>query len=134
MNPQILDQLQTARYQQNISEALQCANRLVAEYPQDPKAHLLLGDVFADMQNWKKAIEHYESALRISPDFAEAYFRIGLAHEGHEDFLSARQQIQTACHLDPSSRQYLGHYGRLVHEKGRQTANLIFLQEGLQCW
>jgi tetratricopeptide (TPR) repeat protein len=133
MNPQILEQIQTARYQQNISEALQCANRLVAEYPQDPQSHLLMGDVFVDMHNWNKAIEHYENALRISPDFAEAYFRIGLAHEGREDFQSARQQILTACRLAPSSRQYLGHYGRLVHEKGRQTGNINFLQEGRQC-
>lgn len=132
MKAQRIRQIAAALQNQNISEALQLANQLVVDYPNDAEAIATLGDVFAEMDNWTKAIENYDRALAISPNSAEIYFKLGLAYEGKDDFQSARQQFQTARKLDPANKRYAGHFGKLLHEKGRQTQNINFEVEGYQ--
>ena len=42
---------------------------------------MALGDVLTDQGHQDAAIREYQRALEITPNYAEAYHRIGMAHQ-----------------------------------------------------
>lgn len=46
--------------------------------PDNPRAHLYMGNALSDADRLEDAIQHYEQALRISPDFAKAHNGLGI--------------------------------------------------------
>ena len=48
--------------------------------PEDRLLRIALGIVLADIGHHDAAIREYQRALEIAPNYAEAYFRIGMAH------------------------------------------------------
>ena len=55
--------------------------QLVAEFPEDERAHFLLGGYHFGQQEYEKAIGEYRRANEISPEFAPAYNIVGYASE-----------------------------------------------------
>lgn len=132
MKSELLRQLDKAIQQEQFSEALQLSNQLLTQFPSDPDTHAASGEVFFKMENWNKSVEQFERALALASNRAEFYFKLGLAFEGKDDFQNARHQYQTARRLEPDNRSFAGHFGKLLHERGRETQNLNLLNEGLQ--
>ena len=46
-------------------------------YPDDPNIQNLLGVVNAALQNHEEAITHYNKAIKLKPDYAEAHYNLG---------------------------------------------------------
>jgi len=46
----------------------------------DANEALALGDKLFDISDNEKAVEAYQQAVKLNPDFAEAYFKLGLAY------------------------------------------------------
>lgn len=131
MKEQLVRELESALNNNNFSAALQLGARLINAYPNDPDSYILAGDTFSDMENWSKAIENYEKALAIAPNDPGVYFKLGEAYELQGDLQAAMDQFQVARKLEPSNLLYTGHFGRILHEKGRQTNNVNLIKEGL---
>jgi len=55
------------------SKAQQLLEAVVGKNPQTAQAQASLGDLCADQKLYPEAIEHYQAALRIKPDMAEAH-------------------------------------------------------------
>ena len=59
-------------------------------------------DVEADKQIYAKAIEAYKQAIRIRPDFAEAYNHLGNVYFATKDYLRAREAYKQAIRIRPN--------------------------------
>ncbi|MEE3371478.1 MAG: tetratricopeptide repeat protein [Planctomycetota bacterium] len=57
------------------------------------------GVSFADREDWSAAITHFNQAIRIDPDYAEAYYNRGLAHRDQYD--KAIADFTEAIRIDP---------------------------------
>jgi tetratricopeptide (TPR) repeat protein len=44
------------------------------------EAYYAIGFAYANLSKFEKAIEAYEKAIEIKPDFNEAYYSIGVAY------------------------------------------------------
>lgn len=57
-----------------------------------------------DLRNkkWNNARNHLEKALKIYPDYAEAWFALGQLHEQQKEIDAAKQAYQKAIELDPN--------------------------------
>ncbi|NIO67591.1 MAG: protein kinase [Anaerolineae bacterium] len=82
-----------------VSQAL----RQVQANPDDPKAHLDLGDAYALQGDKAKALEEYERAIEAAPEFAEAYIEAGEMLAALGDFARAAEMYQRAAELEPDS-------------------------------
>ncbi len=64
-------------YDRDYERAAQVAEPLVAEYPQNPIFHLLLGDINAKLKRKEKAAAHYGQAAEITLRDPDCQRRIG---------------------------------------------------------
>jgi tetratricopeptide (TPR) repeat protein len=63
----------------------------------DPKlgpAYLQLGIVYADRQDFQKAITAYQKAIEVAPQLEEAYYRLSQAYTRTGDKMQAQKQLQ----------------------------------------
>ncbi len=59
------------------SEGGQDLQKLVAAYPDDERAHEMLGGYYQGIQQYDKAIAEQQKAVQLAPDFAPAYNLLG---------------------------------------------------------
>ncbi len=103
--------------------------------PKFPEAHLQLGNLYSDQKKYADAAPHYEQALALNSDLADAHYRLGQAyvHLGKRD--EAQQQLQVyqklrAQHLADLEKQRAEIMQFVISEKsGRATSDLGTAQQ-----
>jgi tetratricopeptide (TPR) repeat protein len=78
------------------------------------------------------ALEHYEAALKVAPDYYPAHNNLGTLFLGKSDFKSAEEQFQEAARLDPSEAQAYFNLSNVLMLTRRFTEAEITLIQGLQ--
>jgi hypothetical protein len=69
-----------------LKEALHTFAEIVREYPADPEAYVVLGDLYLAGEKFAVALNLYQSAISLDPENNELSNRIGLARaEGKDD-------------------------------------------------
>src|ERR1700722_13316558 len=63
--------------------------QLVAKYPQDERAHFLLGNAYLGRQNYQPAIAEYKRAIAIDPGYSPAYNSLGYAYRPVANYADA---------------------------------------------
>lgn len=82
-----------AAHKQNMTEAIDFFSKALVENPRHAESHFNLANVYFACRDYNLAILHYQLVNKISPDFADAYFNLGLSYlelekmkEAHEAF------------------------------------------------
>ena len=57
-----------------------------------------------DLNRFNEAEEHFHLALRASPNYSFAHYKLGLIFEGRGDLEQALEHYRVALQLDPSDR------------------------------
>lgn len=63
--------------QQGADDELARTDRLLVEYPDDPRLHFLRGSLLAGLGRSIEALPAYRKAVELAPDFAIARFQLG---------------------------------------------------------
>jgi len=97
----------------------------------DPKfseAQLQMGNLYSDQKKYSDSVPHYEAALALNADLADAHYRLGQAyvHLGKRD--EAQQQLQIyqklrAQHLAVLEKQRAEIKQFVISEKGGRVSN-----------
>jgi len=82
-----------------VSQALE----QVQANPDDPQAHLTLGDAHALQGEKVKALEEYERAIELDPEYAEAHIKAGDMLTFQGDYARAAEMYQRAADLEPDN-------------------------------
>ena len=69
-----------------------------------------------------KAIEYYQAALKIAPDYYPAHNNLGVLYLGKPDFKSAEEQFREAVRLDQNEAQAYFNLGNVLMLTGRGDA------------
>lgn len=82
---------------------LTTAHQLVVEYPQSPRAHLIVANIEAGLNRTAEARASYEKALSLAPRFAAAHVALATSYLFGEprDFNQALKHFQAAEALAP---------------------------------
>jgi tetratricopeptide (TPR) repeat protein len=87
----------------------------------------------AEQQGRKDAaIEHYQAALKVAPDYYPAHNNLGVLYLGNSDFKSAEEQLRDAVHLDQNEVQAYFNLSNLLILTKRFAEAQITLAQGLQ--
>ena len=111
-----------------LSEAHSCYERAIELEPNDPKLYYELGRnlnindrVFA-----KEAVKAFDEALRIKPDYAEAYNNKGYALNNLERYEEALAAYDKAIKLKPDAQHALNNKKETLQAIARQASDKDF--------
>jgi tetratricopeptide (TPR) repeat protein len=93
--------------------------KLVAMFPDDERAHNLLGNNYFGQQEWEKAIESYRKAIQINPEFSQPYNQLGYAYRFLEDYANAEKAFQKYIALIPNDPNPYDSYAELLMKMGQ---------------
>jgi len=118
----LLDALDAARKSLLAGEpaaAKALLTKLVERYPRDQDARTLYAESLLELGEPERALDQYEQAIAIGPDFPELRFAAGSAANiaGHPQ--TAEIHYHRAQALDPSNSQYPLYLGTVQRNLGR---------------
>jgi len=83
------------------------------------KRHLRLGDELWNKGKEPSAIEEYQEAVRLKPNWAEAHFALGFAHGMSGHGTEAEQEFRTVIRLKPKWADAYGNLGSALSWQGK---------------
>lgn len=107
----------------------------------DPAAKAMLVTAYFDAAtalgrkgDYKKALEVYQTAIMLKPDFAEAYYYLGITHYNMGDLKSAAQALRGAVRVKPDFARAYNDLGIICGKLGDSAAcfNYLGMTEVLQ--
>jgi tetratricopeptide (TPR) repeat protein len=108
-------------------EAIAAYRKVLELEPNHPAAHINLGTLHYNRQDYGQAERHYRSAIEIDPRYALAYFDLGNVLDETGRVQEAIQTYKTALQLAPTYAD--AHYNlALAYEKTREP------RKALQHW
>ncbi|MDI1249517.1 MAG: tetratricopeptide repeat protein [Lacunisphaera sp.] len=93
----------------------------VAQAPGNPRAHLNLGQVLFKAGRLEEATKHFETSLRLKPDYAEAHYNLGLAQSRLGRTPEAIGQFEAVLRLVPDHAAAHSDLGIALAQTGRLT-------------
>jgi Tfp pilus assembly protein PilF len=105
--------------------------KLVAAYPEDERAHLLLGTSYFGLQEWNHAIAEYNKAVQINAKFSPPYNLLGYAYRSVEKYPEAEKAFKTYIELIPDDPNPYDSYAELLMKIGRYDESITQYQKAL---
>jgi len=105
--------------------------QLDATYPEDERAHNLLGNYFFGQQEFTQAIEEYKKVTAIAPNFSPPYNQLGYAYRSLENHAEAEKAFQKYIKLIPDDPNPYDSYAELLLKIGRFDESIKQYQAAL---
>jgi tetratricopeptide (TPR) repeat protein len=105
---------------------------LVAQYPNDERAHNLLATSFFGQQEWQEAIAEYEKAIAINADFAPVYNQLGYSYRFLGQYDRAEKIFARYVELVPDDPNPYDSYAELLMKMGRFDESIVQYKKALE--
>lgn len=124
----VLNNLAVLEFQQGYyGVGIELLERCLRINPAQPIAHYSIARALQLQQRTEEALAHYEQAITLKPDFAEALNNRGLLLQGHGYAAEALASYERALAAQPHYAEALNNRGSLLKEQGQ-------LDEALDCF
>jgi tetratricopeptide (TPR) repeat protein len=104
----------------------------VRDCPENPRAHVNLGQALAQAGRWPEAAAQFESALRLQPDYVAAHHNLGLAQLELGRPADAAAHFATALRLNPAFVEAAYNGGNACSAAGRPADAAALYRHTLQ--
>lgn len=119
LGEQLLIRAMQARINADPAAVRQRAESLVTRYPRDERAHWVLGNAYSAQRDYGKAVEQFQQAIAINPQFSLAYNSLGYAFRPMGDNVAAEHAFQQYIALVPNDPNPYDSYAELLMKLGR---------------
>jgi tetratricopeptide (TPR) repeat protein len=106
--------------------------KLVEAYPQDERAHFLLGNNYFGQQDYDKTLREYQKSIEIAPDFAPAYNILGYAYRQVGRYDDAEGAFKKYIELIPNDPNPYDSYAELLMKMGRFDESIDMYRKALK--
>jgi tetratricopeptide (TPR) repeat protein len=106
--------------------------RMVETSPEAAVAHFGLGGIMRDAGRFEEAAREYREAVRLRPDYVDAYIELGVANATLRDFAGAREALETARELDPGKARIYANLGALAVNQGQLEQAVSLLRRAVE--
>ncbi|RKX19926.1 MAG: hypothetical protein DRP35_06910 [Candidatus Zixiibacteriota bacterium] len=116
----------------NAKEQEKYYNKLVKEYPNDERVHLILGNFYFFNQEYKRAIKEYKIADKINPELSPIYNQMGYAYRYLERYDESETAFQHYISLIPDDPNPYDSYAELLMKVGKFNESINNYEKALQ--
>src|SRR5687767_4326862 len=113
------------------AKQLEYLTELVAKYPDDARAHFLLGGSHFGRLEFDQAAEHYQAATRLDPAFSPAYNLLGYTYRQMEKYGEAETAFKKYIELIPADPNPYDSYAELLMRTGRFDESIAQYRKAL---
>ncbi len=106
-------------------------DELVAQYPQDERALMLLGNAHFGAQRYPEAIALYERAVAIAPDFSQTYNQLGYSYRFLGEMTKAEAAFKKYTEVLPDDPNPFDSYAELLLKLGRFDEAIAYYRKAL---
>src|SRR5438876_3987502 len=107
-------------------------NHSAAIDPRSPVGQYSWGLALAQEGQLTEAIQHYTTALRIKPDYADAHINLGIALAQQGKLAEASEHYQQALHSKPDSADAHTNWGLALTQQGKPAEASDHYRQALQ--
>jgi tetratricopeptide (TPR) repeat protein len=115
----------------NPAAVLSHYTELVRLFPNDERAHTLLGNTYFGRQEYDLAIKHFVAATTINPSFSQPYNQMGYAYRFIEKYDQAEQAFKRYTQLIPNDPNPYDSYAELLMKMGRFDESIKMYEKAL---
>jgi protein O-GlcNAc transferase len=108
--------------------ALALVERAVAAEANEPRYQFVLGQALQALRRWDKAIDAYEAALKLQPDFLDAWNNLGICRQRRGQFPQAAAAYRQALLLESKNAGVMANLGTALREMGELTQAVELLR------
>lgn len=105
--------------------------KLVAAYPDDERAHNLLGNHYFGQQEYELAVKEYQRAAKIAPGFSQPYNQLGYSHRFMENYAEAEKAFKKYIETIPDDPNPYDSYAELLMKIGRYDESIATYRKAL---
>lgn len=98
--------------------------KLVQLYPNDERAHGLLGQFYFGQQDYNKAIEHLSKATEIAPNYSSSYNMLGYSNRNLNNYAEAEKAFKKYIELIPDDPNPYDSYAELLMKEGKYEQSI----------
>src|SRR4030095_3832082 len=98
----------------------------------DAQDYILKGLAYYENKDFTGALNEYNKAVEISPDFAEAYYHRGRAYTELNDFSSAINEYTKTINLNPNHEKAYINRGFIYNETKEYSKAISDFQKGVE--
>lgn len=100
--------------------------------PSGQQIHNNLGDVYARQGNMEKAVEEFQTAIEINPNYADAYHNLGNTYQQMGQLDLAIENYQTALSINPNLWQSYQNLAAIYFNSGDSQKALENIKKALE--
>ena len=90
-------------YQERFSMAEQILLPIISSGQADKESHFIMGNIFNRKHDYNRAINQWEMAIDIDPNYAEATYNIGIAYYKQQKIDKAREYWEKVLSMKPNA-------------------------------
>ncbi|MCH7676909.1 tetratricopeptide repeat protein, partial [candidate division KSB1 bacterium] len=106
--------------------------KLAEKYPHDERCQNILGGHYFGQQQYKYAIEQYEKAIKINPEFSQPYNQLGYAYRFLEKYEDSERTFKKYIEVIPDDPNPYDSYAELLLKIGKFAASIENYRKALQ--
>jgi tetratricopeptide (TPR) repeat protein len=115
----------------NSSKQKELLEKLVTAWPKDERARFALGGYYFGQQEYAMAIEQYQRAIELSPNFPPVYNILGYAYRQVENYPEAEKTFKKYTELIPQDPNPYDSYAELLLKMGKFDQSIEYYQKAL---
>jgi CRP-like cAMP-binding protein len=107
-------------------EALSYLTMASEEAPGSAEVQYELGSLYRKVEQYERAIEHLEEAIRLRSDFVDAYNQLGITYHNQGKYLEALTVFKATTQLEPANAHHfynLGNAQKIVRDYAAARAS-----------
>jgi tetratricopeptide (TPR) repeat protein len=98
--------------------------KLAEKYPNDERCQNILGGHYFGQQQYNYAIEQYEKAIKINPEFSQPYNQLGYAYRFLEKYEDSERTFKKYIEVIPDDPNPYDSYAELLLKIGKFDASI----------
>ena len=115
----------------NVAEVLSHYTELVKLFPNDERAHTLLGNLYFGRQEYDAAVKAFVKATAINPSFSQPYNQLGYAYRFLDKLDDAEVAFKKYVQLIPDDPNPHDSYAELLMKRGRFAESIKAYEKAL---